>query len=79
MSNKRFSDVRPNRDDKDSSVPAKTASGKTMPKSDPTKESCKAPTHSRGPIPTKGGHDLPVPSFKEQLHNEPDAPLPKSV
>ena len=74
MANKRYSDVKPNRGDKDSRKDASYPSGTAKPGNP---KSFSEPSHTRGGTPTKGGKGLPVPSFKEQKHWEPSAPLPK--
>ena len=80
MANKHFSDVKPNRDDKDSKTPAKTASGKSLPKSDPKESSFKGPTHARSGAPSKaGGKDLPAVKCTDKLHREPTGDLPKGI
>ena len=74
MSNKRFSDVAPNRDDKDGNTPAKTASGKTLPTSNPSQSSFKAPGGDpRIRLKEKGGKDLPVPTFVEHKNKSDEA------
>ena len=74
MANKRYSDVKPNRGDKDSRKDASYPTGSAKPGNP---KSFSEPSHTRGGAPTKGGKGLPVPSFKEQKHWEPSAPLPK--
>ena len=74
MSNKNFSDVRPNRTDKNTKKDASYPTGSAKPGNP---KSFSEPSHTRGGTPTKGGKGLPVPSFKEQKHWEPSAKLPK--
>ena len=77
MANKRYSDVKPNRGDKDSRKDATQPSGRQAPKSDPT--NFETPSHARGGAPSgKGGKDLPCPKFVEQKHTEPTGELPKN-
>ena len=74
MSNKNFSDVRPNRTDKNTKKDASYPTGSAKPGNP---KSFSEPSHARGGAPAKGGNGLPVPTFKEQKHWEPSAPLPK--
>ena len=74
MSNKNFSDVRPNRTDKNTKKDASYPTGSAKPGNPKNFE---APSHTRGGTPTKGGKGLPVLTFTEQKHWEPSAKLPK--
>lgn len=77
MSNKHFSDVRPNRDDKDSCVESLKGVGRNKPATNPSASTFKGPTHARGGAPVKsGGKDLSAPKFTEQQHREPTGELP---
>ena len=76
MSNKNFSDVRPNRTDKNTKKDASYPTGSAKP-GNPGSGSFEGPNHKRGGTPTKGGKGLPCPDFKEHEHFQPSAPLPK--
>ncbi len=76
---KRFSDVKPNRDDKDTSKAGIKSSSKTKPVSDPSGAAFYQGQHKRGGAPSgKGGKDLPSPTFVEKGHCEPLGELPKN-
>ena len=80
MANKRWSDVMPNRDDKDSKVAAKQPSGKTKPTGNPSAGSFKGPGSSNEPrLKEKGGKDLPCPKFESYNNRSGEAQgeLPK--
>lgn len=77
MANKRFSDVNPNRGDKDTAKPGMKSSARTKPAADPSGDSMYQGEHRRGGAPSgKGGKDLPSPKFAEKGHCEPSGELP---
>ena len=77
MANRYNSDVNPAKGEKNTKKDATQPSGRTLPKSDPQPGSFSAPGHSRGVSSGVSGKGLPVPTFKEQLHDQPEAKLPK--
>ncbi len=80
MANKRFSDVSPQKGDKDSGKEGIKSSAKTKPQSNPSDGSFAKGGHARGGAPSnKGGKDLPAQKFEEHTHQEPSGELPKSI
>ncbi len=80
MANKRFSDVSPQKGDKDSCKEGIKSTSKTKPQSNPSDSSFAKGGHARGGAPVKsGGKDLAAPSFTEHTHQEPSGELPKSI
>lgn len=75
MANRYNSDVNPGKGDKNTKKDATQPSGG---KSVGDPKNFQAPSHSRGVSSGASGKGLPVPSFKEQLHDEPAAKLPKN-
>jgi hypothetical protein len=83
MAAKYYSDVKPNRDDKNSDkeqIGSKTA--KTKPTGNPSQSSFKAPSSRNEPrLKERGGKDLPCPEFKSQDNraNEATGDLPPGI
>lgn len=75
MANKRFSDVKPNRDDKDSAKESLKGTGRCKPAADPSIASFKAPSGKPNPtaMKGKGGKDLPAVKLMEHGNRSDEA------
>ncbi len=77
MGNKNFSDVTPNRGDKNAAKEGIKSTACTKPYSDPKVGTIAGPAGTNpSALRPKGGKDLPAPKFTEQKHFKPEGKLP---
>lgn len=75
MANKRFSDIRPNRSDEDSSKESMKGVGRNKPATDPSAATFKAASGKPSPraMAGKGGKDLPAVKLDEYSNRSDEA------